>query len=95
MEFILSILGLFFVLPRLVLVVIYIFYRWWLASIDSLWLLVAGFFLAPYTMLWYCAVMNWWGGGWTWWQVLILLIAVWGDLTSTIRNIQMLFGRER
>ncbi len=95
MDFILSVMGIFFVLPRIVLIVVYIFYRWWLSSMPNIWWMVAGLLLAPYTMLWYCAVHNWWGGGWNWWQLLILAVAIWADLTSTVRNIQMLFVREK
>ena len=36
----------------------------------------------PYTMLWYSAVMNWYGGEWDILQVAILVVAIVSDVSS-------------
>jgi hypothetical protein len=80
---ILTWLGLLFAAPRIVIAVLYIFFRYWLAPINIWYWLVLGFIFMPISTLWYCAVYNWFGGAWTWWQALILILAILGDLSST------------
>lgn len=94
MTSLLTFAGIFFVIPRTILVVLYIFYRWFLNPIPSMLWQVLGFLFAPYSMLWYLAVHNWFGGGWTWWQIVILIIAIGGDWTSATHNMRSLFAKE-
>ncbi|MBU0647751.1 hypothetical protein KJ855_01070 [Patescibacteria group bacterium] len=94
MSFLLNLTGMLFVIPRTLLVVIYIWYRYFLDSVPQLHLLILGFIFAPYTLLWYCCVNHWWGGHWGWWQIAFLVIFIIGDLTSTLQNTRKLFSRE-
>lgn len=76
----LLVFGLF--LPRLLIAVLYLFYHWF-DGLFSTWIWpVIGFFFLPYTLLWYSVVMNWHGGVWGTWQVILLVIAVILDVSS-------------
>src|SRR5207247_1323731 len=55
--------------PRLVLVVLWLFTRWFRGIFAiALWP-VLGFIFLPTTLLWYTAVQPWFGGPWTFWPV--------------------------
>ena len=41
---------------------------------------ILGFIFMPRTMLWYSVVAHWWGGHWGFWQYVLLIIAILGDL---------------
>lgn len=42
---------------------------------------VLGFFFAPTTLLWYSAVQHWFGGEWSLWPVVGIVIAILIDLS--------------
>jgi len=70
--------------PRLFLVYLK-FFTGWFAGVTLGWLwLILGFIFAPLTLLWYTAVMNWFGGNWGLLQKIVLVIAVIIDLGGGI-----------
>lgn len=76
-------LGLFALFaPRVVIFLLWLASGWFNGVFETrLWPLL-GFFFLPLTLLWYSVVMNWFAGEWTWWQLVILIAAVLGDLHS-------------
>lgn len=73
-------------LPRLAAAILYFFTDWFNGVFDTwLWPIV-GFIFAPYTMLWYSVVVNWYDGSWGFWQILFLIIAIFADMTSGARG---------
>lgn len=83
MPVLLALLTLYF--PRLLLVYLKFFTRWFQASpIGWVWLIL-GFVFAPFTLLWYSAVWTWFGGRWDLLQKVVLVIAVVIDLSGGFR----------
>ncbi|MEX2341052.1 MAG: hypothetical protein WD605_01905 [Candidatus Paceibacterota bacterium] len=76
----LIILGIF--LPRLVSVYLYFFTGWFMGVFETQMWPILGFIFMPYTMLWYSAVVNWYGGEWDLWQIVVLGVAIISDLSS-------------
>lgn len=78
------ILGLF--LPRVVIAVLYLFTGWFNGVFDTwIWPLL-GFIFMPYTLLWYSVVVNWFGGVWGVPQLIVLIVAVFFDLSSWYKS---------
>ena len=69
-------------LPRLVSLYLYFFTTWFSGVFETQIWPILGFVFAPYTMLWYSAVMNWYGGEWGMWQIVILVVAILFDVSS-------------
>lgn len=68
--------------PRFVIFLLWLASSWFTGVFETrLWPLL-GFFFMPLTLLWYSAVMNWFGGQWDWVQLIILAIAIVADLGS-------------
>ena len=65
--------------PRLVVALLWFFTSWFHRIDNFLWL-VLGFIFLPTTLLWYSAVLNWFGGQWTFWPIAGLVIALMIDL---------------
>ena len=64
------------VAPRLVVFLLWFFTNWF-SGIFNTWLWpVLGFFFLPTTLLWYSAVHHWFGGQWTLWPIVGLVIAL-------------------
>jgi hypothetical protein len=64
------------VTPRLVVALLWFFTRWFAGMFGSaLWPLF-GFFFLPTTLLWYSAVQHWFGGQWTLWPIVGLIVAL-------------------
>ncbi len=62
--------------PRVVVFLLWFFTNWFRGMFDSrLWPLL-GFFFLPTTLLWYSAVQHWWGGEWTLWPIVGIVIAL-------------------
>lgn len=80
MPVLLLLLGLF--LPRVTAVVLWLFAPWFSSAFTSWVIPVLGFIFLPYTMLWFSAVQNWYGGVWGPWQTLLIVIALILDFTS-------------
>jgi hypothetical protein len=67
--------------PRLVLAVLYVFTEWFRGMFQNqIWLLL-GFLFLPTTTLWYSAVLHWFGGVWSLWPIVGIVIALIIDLS--------------
>jgi len=64
--------------PRLVILLLWFFSTWFNGIFPQNYLLypVLGFIFLPTTLLWYTAVLHWFGGQWTLWPVIGLIIAL-------------------
>lgn len=67
--------------PRLVVGVLYFFTRWFDGLFDSVLWPILGFVFLPTTLLWYTAVQHWFGGQWTLWPVVGLVVALMIDIS--------------
>ena len=67
--------------PRVVIAVLYFFTTWFRGIFDNLLWLVLGFIFLPTTLLWYTAVHHWFGGEWTLWPVVGLVISLMIDIS--------------
>jgi hypothetical protein len=64
------------VTPRFVVILLWLFSNWFRGVFStSLWP-VLGFFFLPTTLLWYTAVQHWFGGQWTFWPIVGLIVAL-------------------
>jgi len=62
--------------PRLTTALLWLLTSWFHGVFDGwLWPLL-GFLFAPFTLLWYSAVHNWYGGQWGPWQIAGLVLAL-------------------
>jgi len=68
------------VAPRLVLALLWFFTRWFEGMFSSLLWPLVGFVFLPTTLLWYSAVQRWFGGQWTVWPVVGIVVALAVDL---------------
>ncbi len=68
--------------PRLVALYLYFFSSWFNGVFQTALWPILGFILMPYTMLWYRAVITWFGGQWGALQMAIMAIAIIADLSS-------------
>ena len=62
--------------PRLLIIVLWFLTNWFRGMMDNLLWLVLGFIFLPTTLLWYTAVQHWFGGQWTLWPVVGLVVAL-------------------
>lgn len=76
-----AIVGLIF--PRIAALVLYFFTSWFNGVFATVLWPILGFIFAPYTMLWYSVVMNWYGGSWSTLQLIVLAIAVLLDFSAS------------
>jgi hypothetical protein len=67
--------------PRLTILVLWFFTNWFRGLYHNLLWLILGFLFLPTTTLWYSAVMHWWGGQWTLWPVVGLVLALLIDVS--------------
>jgi hypothetical protein len=67
--------------PRLMIVLLWFFTTWFRGMFDTLLWPVVGFFFLPTTLLWYSAVQRFFGGEWTMWPVIGLVIALLIDVS--------------
>jgi hypothetical protein len=73
-------LGIF--LPRLTAAILYFFSTWFEGVFVTWYWPILGFIFAPYSMLWYSAVINWYDGTWGPLQIAVMALAVIIDLAS-------------
>lgn len=67
--------------PRLVVVLLWLFSSWFSGIFAiALWP-VLGFIFLPTTLLWYTAVQHWFGGQWTLWPIVGVVIALLIDMS--------------
>ena len=75
--------------PRLVVLVLWFLTTWFQGLFPSLLWPVLGFIFLPTTLLWYSAVQHWFGGVWSLWPVVGIVIALLIDLSpSTGRRVR-------
>jgi hypothetical protein len=68
-------------MPRLVILVLWFTTNWFYGLFAGLLWPVVGFIFLPTTLLWYSAVMVWFGGQWTLWPVVGIVVALLIDLS--------------
>ncbi len=69
------------VTPRLVIVLLWIFSNWFHGLFNTVLWPILGFIFLPTTLLWYSAVQHWFGGEWTLWPIVGMVIALMIDLS--------------
>ncbi len=67
--------------PRLVIALLALFSNWFSGLFPSLLWPVLGFVFLPTSFLWYTAVLHWWGGQWSLWPVVGLVVALMIDVS--------------
>jgi hypothetical protein len=67
--------------PRLVVALLWFFTRWFDGLFTTILWPILGFIFLPTTLLWYTAVQRWFGGQWTLWPVIGIVIALLIDLS--------------
>ena len=67
--------------PRLVVAVLWFLTRWFEGMFPTLMWPILGFIFLPTTLLWYSAVQHWFGGQWTLWPVVGMVIALLIDVS--------------
>jgi hypothetical protein len=67
--------------PRLVVALLWFFSNWFQGIFDSILWPLLGFIFLPTTLLWYTAVQHWWGGQWTLWPIVGIVVALLIDLS--------------
>jgi hypothetical protein len=69
------------VAPRLVIFLLWLFTDWFRGLFDGALWPILGFLFLPTTFLWYTAVQHWFGGIWTLWPIVGIVIALLIDLS--------------
>jgi hypothetical protein len=67
--------------PRVVIVLLWLLTTWFVGVFDTILWPILGFIFMPATLLWYSAVVNWYGGEWGTMQIIVAVIAVAIDLS--------------
>ncbi|MGQ0703878.1 MAG: hypothetical protein ACT4PM_12165 [Gemmatimonadales bacterium] len=67
--------------PRLVIVILWLFTHWFDGVFPSVVVPLLGFIFLPTTLLWYTGVQHWFGGQWTFWPIVGLVIALLIDIS--------------
>jgi hypothetical protein len=67
--------------PRLLIALLWFFTTWFRGMFDNLLWPIVGFVFLPTTLLWYSAVQRWFGGEWTLWPVVGLVVALMIDVS--------------
>lgn len=67
--------------PRLVIAILWFFTRWFTGIFPSILWPILGFIFLPTTLLWYTAVQHWFGGQWTLWPIVGMVIALMIDVS--------------
>jgi hypothetical protein len=62
--------------PRVVIIALWFLTDWFVGMFDSMLLPVLGFLFLPTTLLWYTVVQHWFGGEWTLWPVVGVVVAL-------------------
>jgi hypothetical protein len=69
--------------PRIVILLLWFFSTWFTGLFTTLLWPVLGFIFLPTTLLWYTVVLHWFGGQWTLWPIVGIVIALLIDLSPT------------
>jgi hypothetical protein len=62
--------------PRLVIVLLWFLTSWFSGLFASILWPILGFVFLPTTLLWYSVVQNWFGGAWTLWPIVGIVVAL-------------------
>jgi len=62
--------------PRLVVGLLWLFTTWFSGMFSTLLWPILGFIFLPTTLLWYSVVQRWFGGQWTLWPIVGIVIAL-------------------
>lgn len=90
MPFLVALLAL--LAPRLAIVALWLFTTWFDGLFTTALWPVLGFIFLPTTLLWYTVVLYWFGGAWSLWPVVGLVIALLIDV-SPVRERRRFVGR--
>ena len=74
MPFLLILLAL--ALPRVVALLLWFSTGWFSGLFSTLLWPILGFVFLPTTLLWYSAIQHWYGGQWTLWPIVGLVVAL-------------------
>ena len=77
-------------LPRVVIVLLWLFTTWFQGAFDTFIIPILGFIFLPYTLLWYTVVQNVYGGEWGILQIVLMGLAIAFDLAPAARK----YGRQ-
>lgn len=78
--------------PRLSIVVLWLFTNWFDGLFTSSLWPILGFIFLPTSLLWYTVVLHWFGGVWSLWPIVGLVIALAIDV-SPVRERRRFVGR--
>lgn len=78
--------------PRVGIVLLWLFTSWFDGLFSALLWPILGFIFLPTTLLWYTVVLHWFGGVWSLWPVVGLIIAFLIDV-SPAREHRRFVGR--
>jgi hypothetical protein len=67
--------------PRVVVALLWFFTHWFDRLFPTLLWPILGFIFLPTTLIWYSIVQNWFGGVWTTWPVVGLVVALLIDVS--------------
>jgi len=67
--------------PRVVIVLLWLFTFWFRGVFATPLWPILGFIFLPTTLLWYTAVQRWFGGVWSLWPIVGLVIALMIDVS--------------
>ena len=62
--------------PRLAIALLWFFTSWFQGLFNTVLWPILGFVFLPTTLLWYSAVQHWFGGQWTVWPIVGLVVAL-------------------
>ncbi len=69
------------VTPRLVILLLWFFSNWFQGLFNTVLWPILGFLFLPTTLLWYSVVQHWFGGEWTLWPIVGIVIALMIDVS--------------
>jgi hypothetical protein len=72
--------------PRLVIAVLWFFTNWFKGLFDTLLWPILGFIFLPTSFLWFTAVQRWFGGEWTLWPIVGLVVALMIDVSPASKK---------
>ncbi|HEU5049241.1 MAG TPA: hypothetical protein VFU00_02890 [Gemmatimonadales bacterium] len=73
-------------LPRLAIALLWFLTDWFHGLFDGILWPLLGFIFLPTTLLWYTAVQHWFGGQWTLWPIVGIVIALLIDVSPAKRR---------
>jgi hypothetical protein len=67
--------------PRVVIAALWLLTDWFQGLFSNALWPILGFLFLPTTLLWYSAVQHWFGGEWTLWPIVGIVVALLIDLS--------------